>query len=575
MRLLVRHRLRRTRREGYVERSEVFEADVIRIGRGSDSELHLTDGRVLLHHATISLRDGALLVSADPPAEIELDGVAVAQAELTPGQIIAVGPYDLTYGESKDGCDAAIGVELTRPMGDTETLLRGRVRTPLLGRRRNGWKIGGAIALVLLLLGVGLPLSTFVESPTKNIVQGALTDDVDILRIAETLWVTEGISREHSKLEEGCQACHTAPFAAVTNATCMDCHNTLTTHVDPHAEYNNKTKKNDCSACHQEHSGPDGMLPGAEITEAGCVTCHSGAINYADGSPLLKVASIAAHPPMTLPTPPASGLIFSHASHLVSEGMRSPEGGRKKLGCVDCHQSVNAGADMTLPGFESGCRSCHTLAFSPEDPTRRLPHGSVWKVQDEVEDFYAALERGEITLPKIEAPTRRRLPGQSSTAKTIELPKPLPAKVRAEAALSGPAVKGQCATCHVLDDGAKGTDWDIAPVDAVHTWLSKAQFNHADHKDEASCGSCHAVGKSEKVSDVAMPSMGTCLDCHGSASDFPDVESTCATCHGFHGSVGQGASILAPQWFADTAATGKSDTAVHPKLADIFRNARF
>ena len=568
MRLLVRHRLRRTRREGYVERSEVFEADVIRIGRGSDSELHLTDGRVLLRHATISLRGGALLVSADPPAEIELDGVAVAQAELTPGHIIAVGPYDLTYGESEDGCDAAIGVELTRPMGDTETLLRGRVRTPLLGRRRNGWKIGGAIALVLLLLGVGLPLSTFVESPTKNIVQGALTDDVDILRIAETLWVTEGISREHSKLEEGCQACHTAPFAAVTNATCMDCHNTLTTHVDPHAKYNNKTKKNDCSACHQEHSGPDGMLPGVEITEVGCVTCHSGAINYADGSPLLKVASIAAHPPMTLPTPPASGLIFSHASHLVSEGMRSPEGGRKKLGCVDCHQSVNAGADMTLPGFESGCRSCHTLAFSPEDPTRRLPHGSVWKVQAEVDEFYAALEAGDIKVTPLAAPERRRRPGARPRA--IVKPAPLPAAARAEAALSGPAVKGQCQTCHVLDEGTNAAEWDIVPVDAIHDWLSNARFDHGDHEGEASCSSCHAVATSQSVEDVAMPSIGTCLECHGSASDFPDVDSTCASCHEFHGEPEQGASLEGHNGFA----TATTDTTPLARLAEILSDGK-
>jgi hypothetical protein len=136
-------------------------------------------------------------------------------------------------------------------------------------------------------------------------------------------------------------------------------------------------------------------------------------------------------------------------------------------------------------------------------------------------------------------------------------------------------VKGQCVTCHVLDEGVQAVDWDIAPVDAVHTWLSSADFNHKDHKDEASCGSCHAVGKSEKVSDVTMPSMGTCLDCHGSAEDFPDVDSTCVSCHAFHGTVGQGASVDAPQWFADTAGAGKSEGAVDQNLAVILKNAKF
>jgi hypothetical protein len=576
MRLLVRHRLRRTRREGYVERSEILEADSIRIGRGSDSELHLTDGRVLLHHATISLENSALVVTADPPAEIEHDGIVVAQAELTPGHIIAIGPYDITCGETEDGCDAAIGVELARPMGDAESALRERVRTPLLGRRRSGWKIGGAIALVLLLLGVGLPLSTFIQSPSPEVVSGNTDTDQDILRMAETLWVTERLSRVHDNLEAGCQACHVAPFAAVTESTCLECHNTLTAHIDPHASFGADVNMEDgCASCHQEHIGPDGILPGVAVTETGCIACHNGDIDPGDGRSLAKVASIAEHPPFTLPTPPDSGLKFSHASHLVPQGKRGPDGARQVLGCVDCHQSVNAGADMTLPSFESGCRSCHTLAFAAEDPNRRLPHGSVWTVQDEVEDFYAAVERGDIVAPKTEAPPRRRRPGQSAAPRSFAPPEPVPAAQRAAAALSGPAVKGQCATCHVLDEGTQVADWDIAPVDAVHTWLSSAHFSHKDHEGEAGCASCHAVGKSEKVSDVAMPSMGTCLDCHGSAADFPEVDSTCVSCHAFHGTVGQGASVDAPQWFADTAGMGKTENSADQVLADILKNTRF
>lgn len=576
MRLLVRHRLRRTRREGYVERSETLEAETIRIGRGSDSELHLTDGRVLLHHATISLENGALVVTADPPAEIEYDGIVEARIELTPGHVIAIGPYDITCGETEGGCDAAIGVELARPMGDAESALRKRVRTPLLGRRRSGWKVGGAIALVLLLLGVGLPLSTFVQDPSSEVVFGDMGPDQDILRRAETLWVTERLSRVHENLEAGCQACHVAPFAAVTETTCSECHNTLTAHIDPHASFGADVNLEDgCASCHQEHIGIDGMVPGVAVTEAGCIACHNGDIHPADGSSLAKVASIADHPPFTLPTPPDSGLKFIHASHLVPQGMRGPGGARQKLECVDCHQSVNAGADMTLPSFESGCRSCHTLAFAAEDPNRQLPHGSVWKVRDDVEDFYAAVERGDIVAPKTKAPPRRRRPGQTAASQSFAPPKPVPAAQRVAAALSGPAVKGQCATCHVLDEGTQSADWDIAPVDAVHIWLSSARFNHKDHEGEAGCGSCHAVGKSEKVSDVAMPNMGTCLECHGSAVDSPNVASTCVTCHDFHGRVGQTASVDASKWFADLASAVKPHGAVDQNLAAILKKALF
>lgn len=574
MRLLVRHRLRRTRREGYVERSEILDAEKIGIGRGSDAVLHLSDGRILLHHATISLRDGVLCVEAEANADIELDGVPTNVAELTPGHTVAVGPYDLVCGDAEPDCDAAIGVELARPMGDAETSLRDRVRTPLLSRRRSGWKIGSAIALVLLLVGLSVPLSSFLVSrdAPKPVSQDArATSDADILRMAETMWVTERLSDVHANLDAGCQACHVSAFAAVADTTCVDCHNELTAHIDPHASFSADVDlSGGCATCHQEHKGAKGIHPGVAITETGCIACHNGNIDPGDGSALARVASIADHPPMTLPTPPQSGLKFSHASHLIPQGKRGPDGTRKVLGCVDCHESANAGRDMTLPSFAEGCTSCHTLTFAAEDPARRLPHGSVSKVREFVQDFYQAVESGEIKVPEIVAPQRRRRPGQSAEPVQIAPPPALPASVRAERAFSGPPVKGQCATCHVLDEGVNAADWDVAPVDAVHDWLSSARFDHSDHKDEASCTSCHAVKKSTSVADVAIPSMGTCLECHGSADDFPEVDSTCVSCHSFHGRTQKGALLGDANQFAQ----GSDETQAFTRLAEILRDEK-
>lgn len=574
MRLLVRHRLRRTRREGYVERTEILEAEEIGVGRGSDAVLHLSDGRILLHHASISLRDDVLCVIAEPNADIELDGVPTKVAELSPGHTVAVGPYDLVCGDAETGCDAAIGIELARPMGDAETALRGRVRTPLLSRRRSGWKIGGAIALVLLLVGLSVPLSSFLvarDAPKPLSGDVSATSDTDIFRLAETMWVTERLSDVHAKLETGCQACHTTAFAAVSDNTCLDCHNTLTAHIDPHASFSaNVDLSAGCATCHQEHTGPKGIHPGVAVTETGCIACHNGDIDPGDGSSLARVASIADHPSMTLPVPPPSGLIFSHASHLASQGKRGPDGTRKVLGCVDCHQAANASADMTLPSFESGCASCHTMAFAAEDPKQRLPHGSASRLRSFVRDFYEAVESGEIKAPVLAPPTRRRRPGASAEAVQASPPAPLPASIRTERALSGPAVKGQCATCHALDEGVTEADWDIEPVDAVHDWLSSARFDHEDHLKEATCGSCHAVGKSEKAADVAMPSIGTCLECHGTADDFPEVDSTCVTCHAFHGDTQQGAVLESTPEFAQEK-TGEPDLA---HLAEMLRDGK-
>jgi len=535
VRILATHRLRRTRREGYVERSETVEGEPIRIGRGSDVDLHLPDGRVLLHHATLGMENGTLTVRADAGAEVGLDGISLDVAQLSPGDTVAIGPYDITCGEVVDGYDAAISVELARPMGDAETIVRERVRMPLLSRGSSGWAVGGLVGLMLLVIGVGVPLGAFVgERETQRVA--STTDKIDIMRIAENMWVTEPLSDVHHNLEAGCQACHVTPFAVVEESTCLDCHNNSTAHIGPHAIFSaNFDLEAGCQACHQEHEGAKGMLPGTEITETGCVTCHNDDVETGDGRSLTRVASISDHPQVTLPPLPATGLIFSHASHLVPEGKRGPTGAREKLGCADCHQPAREGAAMTLPTFENSCRSCHTLVFASEDPDRRLPHGSVPKVREAVLAFYQALEAGEIEVPEVAAPERRRRPSFSAAVETsVEAPAVVPASVRAEQAMLGPPVKGQCSTCHAMNDGTTASAWTVAPVGFVEDWITGANFSHADHRNDTSCTTCHTTAKSDKVSDVTIPKMGICLECHGSAPDFPEVESNCVTCHEFH-----------------------------------------
>ena len=154
----------------------------------------------------------------------------------------------------------------------------------------------------------------------------------------------------------------------------------------------------------------------------------------------------------TLPAVPETGLIFSHASHLVPQGKRGPTGAREKLGCADCHQPAAEGVAMTMPDFETSCRSCHTLTFASEDPARRLPHGSVPKVREAVLAFYQAVEAGEIDVPEIAAPERRRRPGRRAGAGGSGRGARTPFRQawRTARAMSGPPVKGQCSTCHAV-----------------------------------------------------------------------------------------------------------------------------
>ena len=79
----------------------------------------------------------------------------------------------------------------------------------------------------------------------------------------------------------------------------------------------------------------------------------------------------------------------------------------------------------------------------------------------------------------------------------------------------------------------KTASWDIATVHVPKKWLPKSHFNHEPHKDRE-CTTCHNAKKSEKATDILLPSIATCQECHGGESTTSKVRSNCTECHGFH-----------------------------------------
>jgi hypothetical protein len=62
-------------------------------------------------------------------------------------------------------------------------------------------------------------------------------------------------------------------------------------------------------------------------------------------------------------------------------------------------------------------------------------------------------------------------------------------------------------------------------------WLQRAEFSHRAHR-EVECESCHSNAKmSTKTSDVLIPTMKTCLPCHGENRASLD---RCSECHLYH-----------------------------------------
>jgi hypothetical protein len=109
--------------------------------------------------------------------------------------------------------------------------------------------------------------------------------------------------------------------------------------------------------------------------------------------------------------------------------------------------------------------------------------------------------------------------------------------------------KTGCNLCHVVSEKSPKKE-DVALVDNLEThfnieineaprvWLDKARFTHDPHS-HFSCKSCHdGVTKSQKSSDLLIPGIEGCKECHGDKrkkNGRGGLQSPCIACHDFHG----------------------------------------
>ena len=94
------------------------------------------------------------------------------------------------------------------------------------------------------------------------------------------------------------------------------------------------------------------------------------------------------------------------------------------------------------------------------------------------------------------------------------------------------AKEGLCGECHV-PAGAAGS-LEVMPVTQPSRFFMHGWFDHEEHKQEQ-CTSCHAADTSDASSDLLLPEIGQCRDCHqGASAREAEVPSGCAMCHSYH-----------------------------------------
>ncbi|MFZ6773535.1 cytochrome c3 family protein [Undibacterium sp. SXout7W] len=379
-------------------------------------------------------------------------------------------------------------------------------------------------------------------------------------------WNPGALSSSHQPWANDCKACHSAPFNRVKDQDCVACHENMGDHVSSKTVKVDRLHEVRCATCHRDHQGEFGLAQqNKRYTGENCAACHAdikasfpdtkteNVKDFAKSHPDFRVQVATAAQPVTFSRlrlnaksslSEVNSLKFPHDVHLAAGGVRSPDG-KVKMECASCHKPNTDGVGFQRVTMKDNCQRCHALKFEPSVSNREVPHGSVNQVLSTLREFYSYVSVNGV-------PVDRR--PDSGPVFTIRPGKPQPvasyvnapgdAKSRAIASANELFEKTSCIVCHEVSrlpgNGKEGTpaqdmpQWKIAPVTSQHVWMPKATFSHSKHVS-AQCTDCHDAPKSKKATDVLMPMITQCQDCHaGKEPVVNKVTSDCGLCHGFH-----------------------------------------
>jgi hypothetical protein len=223
-----------------------------------------------------------------------------------------------------------------------------------------------------------------------------------------------------------------------------------------------------------------------------------------------------------------NGLRFPHDAHLsetngvAQMAMRLDQYG-DPLECSDCHTPTADGVRFQPVDMEEDCEACHSLVYDRVGDTfRSLDHGDIAQASADL----MAADRA----PRRPVSTGRMRPGDFAEGEVYysNFSRVQPSVLRANAM----EPDGLCGECHfpAQDGGAL----EVMPVVQRSRFFAHGWFDHEDHGQEE-CSTCHAADTSDTASDLLLPGIGTCRDCHeGEAAVSADVPSSCAMCHSYH-----------------------------------------
>jgi len=570
-----------------IVRERTVEKTELSIGRASSNDIVLADLSIDPQHARIRFSGpGRVNIESVSGLTFEVGGRQVQGAELNVASqpIVRFGDYSLAFEPAEDG---GAGVTITRE--DDEHHASPSVfslQAKVFGRRNMAWVLGSGI--FLLCLAIPMIFVLFLANPKIHPDQQWSTGALSKAHA----FMEKDCKSCHANAfvavrDEQCLTCHAADPAkaplALANAKRLGSpfEPRLISEHATHAElikatplppglgskanvliqraFNHPTDR--CASCHIEHTpAKAGGSADAPLTDKpklvvvqDCESCHSELKMRLPKTGLIDTPDWSKHPgfrPLIMteagPTPKfqrvaldtapqeRNGLIFPHRMHLDPLGgvarqaidLGKGAGYGAALECASCHRRDASGKNFQPVQMERDCGTCHSLAFARVGgELRNLPHGDVNKV-------IATLAGRTLSAPGGSDRTR-------------------PGSIRPSAFAAGGASAyratfapgGACYDCHTIS-------WDgdtvrLAPVKLATKYLPRGGFDHSvpehggpgDAKTGAfKCADCHRAQASDRSSDVLIPDLAKCGNCHGktTAQIAAADDADCTTCHSFH-----------------------------------------
>lgn len=407
-----------------------------------------------------------------------------------------------------------------------------------------------------------------------------------------TAYQAGSLSTAHAMFNNDCSQCHVEAFKtwdrlwrfngsirAVPDDACQKCHPGPIHHVE-------QVRNDSCVSCHREHHGHTQLNL---VADGDCVQCHKDlrAATRSDFAVHFKdVNSFKGHPDFALrwegaPKDPGT-IAFNHAVHLQPKGIMELDSKqhnelkgtedrrvlRPPLQCGECHVPDEAGRYMKPISYEQHCKKCHPLtvavtapaagpgvqqartAFSREPAPHQMPEMVRAALRDRLTQFIKQNSAFLTPDPKAEA-VPRPIPGTPARPELVT-------KQQFEwvgeqlIKVEKPLFNSQwgCAYCHREEDKDKRQEGQLprfAPsninertfpqIGQSPRWFPHSRFNHASHR-MLDCQQCHPAATSQKTSEVLMPTIDNCRNCHGTHAGA-SARSDCVECHTYHPNAGR------------------------------------